>query len=46
MVTVVLSGIEEVIQAFSSIVAPFPTTLFSLRIVVPEYRITSSLIVG
>jgi hypothetical protein len=46
MVTVVLSGIKEVIQIFPPIMAPFPTTVFPLKIVVPEYVMTSSLIVG
>jgi hypothetical protein len=46
MATVVLSEIDEGIQTFPPIIALSPTTLFLPRIVVPEYRIASSLIVG
>ena len=44
--TVVLGGIEEVIQMFPPMIAPFPMTVSPPRMVVPEYMITSSSMVG
>ena len=46
MVTVVLGGIEEVIQTFPPMTALFPMIVFPPKMVVPEYMMTSSSMVG
>ena len=46
MVTVVLGGIEEVIQTFPPMMAPFPMTVLVPKMVAPEYMMTSSSMVG